>query len=64
LVLQRGEQALGLFNFSRTSVTVNLSATVPMQLQTPINVLTQQAANISAYELAPYASVWLTAHGS
>jgi len=61
LVLQRGEQALGLFNFSRASVTVNLCASLPANLQTLINVLTQEATDISACQLAPYATVWLTA---
>ena len=60
LVLQRGAQALGLFNFSGTSVTLNLSSAVPVGLQAPRDALTHQPVEISACPLGPYAAMWLT----
>jgi amylosucrase len=61
LLLQRGEHALGLFNFSRTHVTLDLSSCLPSGLQQMRNALTQEKFDLQACTLAPYAAVWLTA---
>lgn len=61
LLLKRGEQALGLFNFSGASVTLNLSSSLPTGLQVPTHALTQHVADMNAYTLAPYAADWLIA---
>ena len=61
LVLQRGEQALGLFNFSRTKVTVDVSPDFSRGLKRMKNVLTQETVDVHAYTLTPYAATWLIA---
>jgi amylosucrase len=61
LLLQRGDHALGLFNFSRTNVTLDLSSCLPSGLQEMRNVLTQEKFELRTCNLPPYAAVWLTA---
>jgi ActR/RegA family two-component response regulator len=61
LVLQRGEHALGLFNFSRTHVTLDLTSSFVSGLQPMWNALTHEKADMHACALTPYAAIWLTA---
>ncbi|PIT77815.1 alpha-amylase family glycosyl hydrolase [Limnohabitans sp. B9-3] len=61
LLLQRGEEALGLFNFSRTHVTLDLNASFSSGLQPMWNALTREKADMLACSLMPYAAIWLTA---